>query len=419
MAATPSSGFGGRGRERFLVGDVTSIGRRESTAVLVQVPVEGWGSGKARSVFTDNPVGRLIDAGDVGGVPKEGGLATRLGLGVGEPGALSCSDVGEVCRSSATESLCKRTGDVRLTCVLGSTNVLRRGTLGDSRRRAEDERSKVDEVGVRRGEGARTRASPRVASDGMTLGPPPETAIGDTSGAHERGRLSEGGCGVVRSSSSSREVASSSSKLNGELMRAREGPSREMGLRMGGDPSANAGTGGAADRERGEATAPAIWDSVPTVGCVDDTSAPQDGESGVACVFVGAVDRAVVLSRVSIRRDDGGGGWMETEGVGTRSVTCDALAPAAAATAALDALALILALDVGRAATTGPQLRLPLVESDAYLRWRLALPPPAGRRGLGVALPLATPLMGEGLDESMGGDCAGRCALASESKEPR
>lgn len=182
---------------------------------------------------------------------------------------------------------------------------------------------------------------------------------------------------MVRSSSSSRGVASSSSKLNGELMRAREGPSSEMGLRMGGDPSANAGTGGAADRERDEATAPATWGSVPTVGCVDDTFAPQDGESGVACVFVGAVDRAVVLSRISIRRDDGGGGgWMETEGVGTRSVTCDALAPAAAATA-LDALALTLALDVGRAATTGPKLKLPLVESDAYLRWRLALPPTA------------------------------------------
>lgn len=186
MAATPSSGFGGRGRERFLVGDEASIGRRESTAVLVQVPAENWGSGKATNVFKVKPVGRVVDAGEVGGVLRDGGWAIRFGLGEGEPGASSrpgsndATDDG--CLASATDSLSNRTGDVRLTCLLGSTMVRRRGTLGDSRRRG-DVRSNVDDVGVRRGEGE--RASPRVASDGMALGPAPETEMDVTSGAHE------------------------------------------------------------------------------------------------------------------------------------------------------------------------------------------------------------------------------------------
>lgn len=84
------SGFGGLGKERFLVGDVTSVGKRESTAVVVPVSAESWGSGNATSVFNVNPVGRRLDVRDSGGVGRDAdfeGLAIRLGLGDGEPGA--------------------------------------------------------------------------------------------------------------------------------------------------------------------------------------------------------------------------------------------------------------------------------------------------------------------------------------------
>lgn len=107
----------------------------------------------------------------------------------------------------------------------------------------------------------------------------------------------------LSSSSSSSGVPSSSSKWNGELMRASEGPSREMGLRMGGDPSANEGPGGAADRVRDEGTA--TWDPGATVGSVGDTvdvSAPLYGDSGAPCVFVDAAVGVVAVSRMLVFR---------------------------------------------------------------------------------------------------------------------
>lgn len=237
------------------------------------------------------PQGR-VDGGDVGGDPA----ATRFGVGEGELGAWSRSGsidaAKEGCRECATDGRSSLTGDERLWCVPGSMMVLRRGTVGDSRSFGEV-RSKEDEVGVKRGEGE--RASTRVGNEGIAPGP---LEVGDMSGAQQVERSpAPGGCGVVvlpsssSSSSSSRGVPSSSSNLNGVLNLAREGPSkegREMGDRMGGDPSANEGTREGEDE-----------DCVPTVGSGDvrvvdttpatvDGPAPPDSNSGLTRVFVEA-----------------------------------------------------------------------------------------------------------------------------------
>jgi hypothetical protein len=146
--------------------------------------------------------------------------------------------------------------------------------------------------------------------------------------------------------------------LNGVLSLAREGPpkeGREMGERMGGDPSANEGAREGEDEDSvppvGSGVRVGVGDTTPrTAELAEDADgpAPVNGELGLTRVFVEAVPG-----------EEPWGASTETDGVRARSVTCTELAAGAPTT-------LTLALDAGRAATIG--LTPGLMESDAYLR---------------------------------------------------